>query len=944
MTDRSASARWATLRALIEEALTLPAEQRLPFLRSSVTDPALLAEAEQLLAFDQQASKMFSLTGWREQAAIAVSEEPLAGTELGSYRILHEIGRGGMGAVYLAERADGAYQQKVAVKLLQESMSTPDLQSRFLAERQILAQLKHPGIVRLLDGGVTAAGRPFLVLEYVDGVPIDRYCDNENLDLTARLKLFLKVADAIQAAHQQLTLHLDLKPANIMITADGEPHLLDFGIARLLGEGGTTQPSLMLMTPRYASPEQAEGKPLGVASDIFSLATLLYKLLTGVLPYPIENASPLEAARMIREATPVAPSRLTFGATAAALRGDLDMILLQALRKEPERRYPTVAAFAEDVRSHLASRPVSAHRDSVMYRSRKFLRRNWISAAAVAAVLVVLAGSAVSILRSAHVAQRQRGLAVQAEQVAEQQKVAALHAEAEAERQRGLALQSAALAEQSASVAERQKNAALQAQAEADAQRNAAQTSEKAAQQRLGDVRSIANSAIVDVIPALEDIPGTLDLRQKLVAESLKYLNGMKSAMSSDPDFDKEVARGFYTMGELQGYPQHPNYGDRAGAIASYQSAIEIENRTLARNPNDLETLGRIALGYSRIANIYNSQGNLEESMKFHRIADGMFERVLTGRKTTRWMQIANEYYYMAHIYDVSSQFNYADPETALKYITRALALVDEFGEAQPKIRSLQRFTVERVYIQQIHAGILNDLGRRDEAVNLLLEQIPPMEELKKKGALENDDNDATVRADTYRMLAEDALQHDKPAEAAAYLAKIGPLPKNSLPVVGDGIWEANEATVSNAFAARVEFAQGNSDSALQTMKKALAASRDMRKRAADLTWPTITLLHHLIEFGNARGMPVAESRAMLTEAVEIAAAYTKQHPEVLSSQLDEAQAHIGLARIAKETHDASVYRSESAAARTILARLRTLRPANARIAGYQKTLDEIES
>ncbi len=261
--------------------------------------------------------------------------------------------------------------------MLQDSVSTARLVERFEEERQILARLSHPGIARLLDGGLTPDGRPYLVLEYVDGRAIDVYCDEEKLDTTARLRLFLKVADAVQSAHQQLVLHLDLKPANILVTPEGEPRLLDFGIARILTEGslGTNQAeaTMRLMTPRYASPEQAEGLPLGVASDVFSLGTLLYRLLTGRLPYRIESASPLEAARIIREEAPYAveQSRLMV-LSAAELRDDLDNILLQALRKEPERRYGTVAAFADDITRYLAFKPVRAHPDSVSYRAKKF--------------------------------------------------------------------------------------------------------------------------------------------------------------------------------------------------------------------------------------------------------------------------------------------------------------------------------------------------------------------------------------------------------------------------------------------------------------------------------------------------------------------------------------------------------------------------------------------
>jgi serine/threonine protein kinase len=407
--------RWAKIRDLVERAMALPPADRSAFLQAESADPDIAAEAAKLLTYDREASAMFAIEGWQQRAQRTAAEPSLAGTILGNYRLLEELGRGGMGAVYLAERADGVYQQKVALKVLQENIFTPALAERFRQERQILARLQHTGIARLLDGGVMPDGRPYLVLEYVDGKPIDQYCDEHHLDTDARLHLFLQVADVVQSAHQQLVLHLDLKPANILVTPKGDPQLLDFGIARILseGEGGSrqTEATLRLLTPRYASPEQAEGTPLGVASDVFSLATLLYRLLTGSLPYPIEDASPLEAARIIREVLPSPPSHLAPPEIRPQLRGDIDTILLQALRKEPERRYPTIAAFAADVQRHLTSQPVLAHADSFSYRASKFFHRNRAAVIAASLVAFILAASAIAVVHSAIVARRERAVA-----------------------------------------------------------------------------------------------------------------------------------------------------------------------------------------------------------------------------------------------------------------------------------------------------------------------------------------------------------------------------------------------------------------------------------------------------------------------------------------------------------------------------------------------------
>ncbi len=401
---------WQKVRLLVEAAALLPPDQRESFLSDEITDPQLRAEVAELLSFMGESTNVFPLQAWAEGALAPPAEADLAGLSIGNYRLLKELGRGGMGAVYLAERADGSYEHRVALKVLQEGLATPRLIERFREERQILARLSHPSIARLLDGGITADGRPYLVLEYVDGQTIDQYCETANLTLQDKLKLFIKVAEAVQSAHQQLVLHLDIKPANILVTADGEPRLLDFGISKILNDELTrqhgTDATLRLMTPRYASPEQAEGAPLGVASDIFSLATLLYRILTGRLPYPVEDASPLEAARLIRETPPTPPSEAAPPELKSALRGDLDTILLQALRKEPERRYPNVAAFAADVQLHLDSKPVQAHADSLLYRAQKFLGRNRIAAPLTAVGLLLLAISVAVSVRSAIKARR----------------------------------------------------------------------------------------------------------------------------------------------------------------------------------------------------------------------------------------------------------------------------------------------------------------------------------------------------------------------------------------------------------------------------------------------------------------------------------------------------------------------------------------------------------
>ena len=312
------------------------------------------------------------------------------GRLLGNYRIEGRIASGGMGVVFLARRSDAQFERQVAIKLLNSPLASPDAHRRFRAERQILATLNHPNIAQLLDGGTTDEGVPYLVMEYIDGQPIDAYCNSNDLSLPERLRLFVKVCSAVQYAHQHLVVHRDLKPSNILVTREGEPKLLDFGIAKLLegaGEGAThlTLADARLLTPRNASPEQVRGQPITTASDIYSLGVLLYELLTSRQPYEVSGLTPLDLQRAICETEPAAPSGIK-----RQLAGDIDNIVLMAMRKEPARRYATARQFADDIERYLAHMPVAARPDAWSYRTHKFLRRHaWASATALGVVLLV---------------------------------------------------------------------------------------------------------------------------------------------------------------------------------------------------------------------------------------------------------------------------------------------------------------------------------------------------------------------------------------------------------------------------------------------------------------------------------------------------------------------------------------------------------------------------
>lgn len=393
------SERFRRIEDLFHSAVELPDEEREAFLqRRCADDPALRAEVERLLAAHVRSTDFISspaIAGVREWA----SDESLVGQLVGPYRLVREIGRGGMGAVYLAERADGQYQQRVALKVIKRGMDTEQVLARFRAERQILASLDHPNIARLLDGGSTERGVPFFAMEYIEGEPIDAWAERRALSVEDRLRLFIQVCGAVAYAHQHLVVHRDIKPLNILVTPDGVPKLLDFGIAKVLHQDDdvtSTVTGMRLLTPEYASPEQVEGRHATTVSDVYALGVVLYELLTGRSPYRLRSRSPLDVVEAVRTTDPERPSAV--GGTEKLrrrLRGDLDTILLTALRKEPARRYQSVEQFAGDLRRHLEGLPVRARPDTFGYRAGKFVRRNKVPVAAgVLVALAMLGGTA----------------------------------------------------------------------------------------------------------------------------------------------------------------------------------------------------------------------------------------------------------------------------------------------------------------------------------------------------------------------------------------------------------------------------------------------------------------------------------------------------------------------------------------------------------------------
>ncbi|MFO7562066.1 MAG: serine/threonine-protein kinase [Enhygromyxa sp.] len=444
--------RWREVEELFNALVELPAAERSAQL-ACVDDPTLRAELESLLAaLDDAPARLQQVIAQEAEQLAHESEAPGVGPgqRLGPYRVLETIGEGGMGTVVLAERDDGEYRTRVAIKLLRgragAELASPEAVARFRDERQILALLEHPNIVRLLDGGHGELG-PYLVMEHVDGVPLTRYAKQRQLSLAARLELFLQVAAAVAYAHQHLVVHRDLKPSNILVTADGTPKLLDFGIAKLLAEAGSreaaTRTGMRPFTPEYASPEQLRGEPLTTSTDIYSLGAVLYELCTDckLRALPGEGGDELRLRAMLEE-QPRRPSTVAPAAWRRALRGDLDSIVLAALHRQPKRRYASVEQLIDDLERHLGGLPVKARDATVLYRVGKFVGRNALAVVAGTIVVGSLLGATLVSLEQARRADAQAREAEQLRQLAATQAELAQD-EAALARARALALRDA---------------------------------------------------------------------------------------------------------------------------------------------------------------------------------------------------------------------------------------------------------------------------------------------------------------------------------------------------------------------------------------------------------------------------------------------------------------------------------------------------------------------
>jgi non-specific serine/threonine protein kinase/serine/threonine-protein kinase len=550
--------RWQRIKSILADALEYqepPA--RAAFLTEACAgDAALRDEVDSFLAEDPDGLEKFAVGP--EAMADHETTKTNTGRRLGAYELLRELGRGGMGTVWLARRADERFEQEVAIKLLKRGTDTEEVLRRFRAERRILGRLEHPGIARLLDAGESDDGLPFFVMEYVaGGERLTAYAQQHALSIPARLELFRKVCAAVQFAHQNLVVHRDLKPGNILVTPDGDPKLLDFGIAKLLARGDDAWEVTALgserLTPAYASPEQVRGESVTTVSDVYALGALLYELLTGSAPHRFVGVRPSQAEllQVICEEEPLRPSiAADEPEMRRLLRGDLDTIVLRAMSKAPERRYVSAGSLSDDLRRFLEGKPVRARPDTLGYRAQKFVARNRTASAAAAVVLITLVTSVIVTRREASIARQQRSYA----------------------------------------------------------------------ERRFQDLRKVATSFLFELDDAMATRPTAA--RELLVLRAREYLDGLATEAGADPSLQSELAAAYQKLGDVQSQLNQANIGDTASALVSYDKALRLREALFAaaKSQTASESLRLdLATSYRRLGDILTKTGNTASALENYR-------------------------------------------------------------------------------------------------------------------------------------------------------------------------------------------------------------------------------------------------------------------------------------------------------------------------------------
>lgn len=689
---------WKKVKELLDEVLQLDTSERQAFLDKANVSLEIRAEVESLLAFEEEAETMMFLSAVEFSKDFFDEDETehaLTGQQIGVYKIVRELGHGGMGAVYLAERTDGKFQQRVALKLLKREMNTAALRRRFQHEREILASLEHPNIARLLDAGTTDDKIPFIAMEYVEGLPVDDYCDKHKLDLNARLDLFRNVCGAVSFAHRNLIVHRDLKPSNILVNEDGTPKLLDFGISKILSNefeqaDSATVTKLGAMTPGYASPEQLQNKSVTTATDIYSLGVILYELLSGHRPFETKEDDVKEIYKAVLESEPVPPSMASVecGVRSAELKTasqandtgkanktkrktnppsafrlphskDLDNIVLKALRKEPERRYSSAETFAEDIHRHQRGLPVLARPNTFLYRAEKFIKRN--RASVIGGVLISLAivlGIAATLWQ-ARVARAERAKA----------------------------------------------------------------------EKRFKDVRQLANSYLFDIYPEIENLEGSLKAREKIITNALQYLDSLSKEAGGDLELESELATAYEKIGDVQGALNNSSLGNIKAGLESYDKARRLREAVHSANPANFEAKEKLANNYYVTARtLWNNSQTKEAEVAFEKALK--LRRELVAAKPDSF-EMQNRLAILLIDYGAIPAFNF-QAEKALTLFNEALGIIERLLKQNPENPDLKKSLTRGLRILSKakgatgdYDGALKDLNYAVEVSKELAAQFP---------------------------------------------------------------------------------------------------------------------------------------------------------------------------------------------------------------------------
>jgi eukaryotic-like serine/threonine-protein kinase len=671
--------RWTRIKEVLSAACELPADARRQYLDEACRgDSTLREEVECLLdGFDGSTDFLQPCDFPRDIESLVTSDSWL-GRRLGPYELVEEIAHGGMGAVFRAVRTD-EYHQHVAIKLAPGGFRSAAILDRFRSERQILASLEHSNIARLLDGGTTEDGVPFLVMEYIAGEPINAYCDRRRLSLLDRVLLFRAVCSAVQYSHQHLVVHRDIKPGNILVTPDGVPKLLDFGIAKLLdsdfGQRSVTQ--LRMMTPEYASPEQVRGEAIALASDVYSLGVVLYELLTGHHPYRLAKRLPHEVAHAICEQEPERPSSAVLrvedyvqesGETALItpetvsgaraidpgklrrrLQGDLDTVLLKALQKQPLHRYATVEQFSDDLRRFLEGRPVHARLSTPLYRAGKFIRRRKTAVAAAMMAALALGIGVTMTVREAGVARVQRARA----------------------------------------------------------------------EQQFNDVRELATSLVFDIHDAIRDLPGATPARKLLVSRAVRSLDKLAAEANGDIGLQRELAAAYERLGDVQGSPVRSNLGEREDALVSYRKALAIRASLAAREPGSIEPQRNLAADFARLAACAGAAGNYRIALSRYSQALAVDQRIATNHHDPDLLnELAGDYRMVGYELQLSG-----DGNAPLENLQKSIAIRQSIVAANPdptgRFRSgLAQSYATMAYLLMLHGQPDRSVKMQEEAVD----------------------------------------------------------------------------------------------------------------------------------------------------------------------------------------------------------------------------------